>query len=227
MGLNAKRLPSWWNNTEYLPDAQPIFIHIPKTGGVSVEDMASKAGHVTGACLVHSFGDDAVPYALAKGYLMEPYHTPPARFVPYSFTVVRNPYARMVSEFNWVSLYDPVKAADIRAGKWTFSCDVFRLSSRIASAVSGSPRYQCLQEEGFAEGTACAMERVSGDRRLTRNPAVAVREGAGVFRYEDYDKQVWPFLRGVEFWEVVRPREGEFRRRVSETAKCWAPCLTR
>lgn len=141
MGLSAKQLPTWWNDTQYLPDAQPIFIHIPKTGGVSVEDLASKAGHVTGACVVHSFGDVALPYPLAKGYLMEPYHTPPARFVPYSFTVVRNPYARMVSEFNWVSLYDPVKAADIQAGRWTFSCDDFQdfVKSRV-SGLTGSPQ---------------------------------------------------------------------------------------
>ena len=57
------RYPSWWNDTRSLPDAQPIFIHIPKTGGVSVEDTASKAGRVTGACVVHAFGDEHLPYA--------------------------------------------------------------------------------------------------------------------------------------------------------------------
>ena len=121
-GYDDSPCEKWTGVPETDKDAEPPmkcgvlwYLHIPKTGGVSVEDMASKSGHVTGACIVHSFGDSALPYPLAPGFSMEPYHTPPRRFVPYSFTIVRSPYSRMISEFNWRALADPAKAADIKA----------------------------------------------------------------------------------------------------------------
>lgn len=227
MGLKTKHYPTWWNDTQHLPDAQPIFIHIPKTGGVSIEDLASKAGHVTGACVVHSFGDDALPYPLAKGYLMEPYHTPPARFVPYSFTVVRNPYARMVSEFNWVALNDPEKAADIKAGKWSFSCEDFQkfVQTRVLG-LTGAPLFRCLMEEGFAqEGyEACDAKNLGTIDDSHAIPQwLFAKNAERVFRYEHFVKDVWPFLRGTGVVASKRATEKvNSAGAVSETAsKCW------
>ena len=224
--------PSWWNDARALPDAQPIFIHIPKTGGVSIEDLADQAGHVTGACLVQTFGDLALPYPLAKGYLMEPFHTPPARFVPFSFTVVRNPYTRMVSEFNWVSLYDPVKAAEIAAGRWTFNCDDFQgfVKDRL-EGLAGSALFQCLKEEGFAqEGyETCDAKHLGAISDSHALPQwLFAKKAERVFKYEDFEGVVWPFLRrtGVvqqtQTSQKINSAGGVGQNDVGQTAaKCW------
>ena len=227
MGQPEWQYPTWWNDQQSLPDASPIFIHIPKTGGVSVEDLASKAGHALGACVVSAFGDGALPYPQAKGYIMEPYHTPPARFVPFSFTVVRNPYARAVSEFNWVSMYDPAKAADIEAGKWSFTCEDFQnfIESRVGG-LSTAPLYRCLQEEGFAEEgyNACAAKDVGHiDASHILPQWLFAKNAERVFKYEDFDRLVWPFLRNAGvIGENARAEKINSAGSASETAsKCW------
>lgn len=223
------RYPSWWDDTPELPDAQPIFLHIPKTGGVSVEDMASKSGHVTGACVVHSFGDSALPYPLASGFSMEPYHTPPRRFVPYSFTIVRSPYSRMVSEFNWRALADPAKAADIKAGRWSFTCGEFQdfVRDRVA-VVAESPLFQCLAATELKESDYDACVESNPGVILTDSHALpqwltAVR-AERIFKYENFDAEVIPFLRRAG---VVDPSQRVEKINsaglVSETAsQCWA-----
>ncbi len=75
------------------------FIHIPKTGGTSIEDSAKKEGVLWGR-----YNNDL------KGMLngKTKWHTPPYKLkniyfnkdiIP--FTIVRNPYTRLVSEFNY------------------------------------------------------------------------------------------------------------------------------
>ena len=223
------RYPSWWDDTPELPDAQPIFLHIPKTGGVSVEDMASKSGHVTGACVVHSFGDSALPYPLAPGFSMEPYHTPPRRFVPYSFTIVRSPYSRMISEFNWRALADPAKAADIKAGRWSFTCGEFQdfVRDRVAG-VADSPLFRCLAATDLKESDYDACIESNPGETLTDSHALpqwlTAIHAERVFKYENFDAEVIPFLRRAG---VVDPSQRVEKINsaglVSETAsQCWA-----
>ena len=211
--------PPWWNDRASLPDAQPIFIHIPKTGGVSVEDTASRAGHVTGACVVHSFGDAALPYALAPGFEMEPYHAPPARFVPYSFTIVRSPYARMVSEFNWMALSDPAKAADIKAGRWSFTCGEFQdfVRAWTPRGVRCSGLARRLNEADYDGASRRTRETsttrtlcLSGSWRRTRESSTHSRRGVAFLR-----RRRSPILPAREINAGL----------VSETAsQCWASC---
>ena len=223
------RYPSWWNDTRSLPDAQPIFIHIPKTGGVSVEDTASKAGHVTGACVVHAFGDEHLPYAVAPGFDCEPYHTPPLRFVPFSFAVVRDPYARMVSEFNWRAMWDERVAEEMRGGKWSFTCDDFEDAVRDHVAqVAENPFFACLSETDFEEADYASCHAKHPNDPLTDSHAfpqwLFAKNAERVFKYEAFEAEVWPFLRRAG---VVRARDGAEKINsagaVSEVAsKCWA-----
>jgi hypothetical protein len=227
--LYRGRYPSWWNDTSSLPDAQPIFIHIPKTGGVSVEDLASKSGHVTGACVVHSFGDASLPYALAPGFAMEPYHAPPRRFVPYSFTVVRDPYARMVSEFNWRAFWDPVKKADLQSGKWSFTCGEFEdfVATRV-DGVASNAYFKCLAATDLNESDYDRCFATHGADPVSDSHALPqwllAKNAERVFRYENYETEVWPWLRSTG---VVGPKSVSEKINsagsVSEIAsKCWA-----
>ena len=224
------RYPSWWNDTRSLPDAQPIFIHIPKTGGVSVEDAAAKAGHVTGACVVHAFGDASLPYAVAPGFDCEPYHTPPLRFVPFSFTVVRDPYARMVSEFNWRAMWDERVAEEMRGGKWSFTCGDFEDAVRDHVAqVAENPFFACLSERAAFEARdyESCHTMYPGDP-LTDSHAfpqwLFAKNAERVFKYEAFEAEVWPFLESAG---VTRAGDGAEKINsagaVSEVAsKCWA-----
>ena len=224
------RYPSWWNDTRSLPDAQPIFIHIPKTGGVSVEDAAAKAGHVTGACVVHAFGDANLPYAVAPGFDCEPYHTPPLRFVPFSFAVVRDPYARMVSEFNWRAMWDERVAEEMRGGKWSFTCGDFEDAVRDHVAqVAENPFFACLSERATFEARdyESCHTMYPGDP-LTDSHAfpqwLFAKNAERVFKYEAFEAEVWPFLESAG---VTRAGDGAEKINsagaVSEVAsKCWA-----
>ena len=223
------RYPSWWNDTKSLPDAQPIFIHIPKTGGVSVEDTASKAGHVTGACVVHAFGDENLPYAVAPGFDCEPYHTPPLKFVPFSFAIVRDPYARMVSEFNWRAMWDDSVAEEMRSGKWSFTCGDFEEAVRDHVAqVAGNPFFACLSTTDFEEADYESCHAKHPEDPLTDSHAfpqwLFAKNAERVFKYEAFETEVWPFLRRAG---VVRAGDGAEKINsagsVSEiAAKCWA-----
>ena len=126
-----------------------------------------------------------------------------------------------------MSLYDPVKAAEIKAGKWTFSCDDFQefVKDRV-NGLTGSPRFQCLQKEGFAqEGYETCDAKGLGtiDDSHALPQWLFAKNAERVFKYEDYENEVWPFLRGTG---VVRRKQIVEKINsagaVSETAaKCW------
>ena len=223
------RYPSWWNDTSSLPDAQPIFIHIPKTGGVSVEDLASKSGYVTGACVVHSFGDGSLAYPLADGFQMEPYHSPPKRFVPYSFTVVRDPYARMVSEFNWRAFWDVEKKRDLQKGQWSFTCGEFEeFVKNHVDGVANNEFFKCLQATDLTEADYDVCYSKHSNTPLSDSHALPqwllAKNAERVFKYENYETEVWPFLRRVGVVGALESTEKiNSAGSVSETAsKCWA-----
>jgi hypothetical protein len=69
---------------------RPHFIHIPKTGGTSFEQVLRKYTQVT----IKS----NIRYPVQKGYQCPVWHTPPAHFVADSVCIVRDPYSRFVSE---------------------------------------------------------------------------------------------------------------------------------
>ena len=83
----------------------PVLIHSPKTGGTTVEN-AFKANYDIHVGMYAFEGKglgknaagvyDHVPQQCAR---CVNWHMPPARFVPESFVIVRNPYTRVSSEF--------------------------------------------------------------------------------------------------------------------------------
>jgi hypothetical protein len=108
---------------EFVPKPTKLeFVHITKTGGTAIEEAAARVGirwgichyeHVNPACMHHQRADLGWP----RVFLLKPnvpfvnfttaeyWHTPPHWFRdnPYrgrdTFTVVRNPYDRYISEY--------------------------------------------------------------------------------------------------------------------------------
>ena len=110
----------------------PIFVHITKTGGTSIETAFAAAGVKVGRN--YFLSPKGTKERLLKqsdpranlsdtGYNIgklrcskTPWHQPPLDdFVPHSFTVVRNPYQRLISEFCF------------EAKKHKSNCDDFRV----------------------------------------------------------------------------------------------------
>ena len=89
----------------------PVFIHIPKTGGTAVEKMmraeygASVGKYAFQKSRASSDGTQEGQYATVGALKCSRWHDPPEDFVPESFTLVRNPYARVISEFCYASQY--------------------------------------------------------------------------------------------------------------------------
>ena len=77
-------------------DTIPIFVHIPKTGGTSIEDSLHQKDIEVGRYLNYA----QYPYKVAD-VTCSPWHKPPVDFVKNSFSVVREPFSRLESEFKW------------------------------------------------------------------------------------------------------------------------------
>ena len=95
------------------PQPKPVFIHIPKTGGTTIELAAANRGVRLGMCaancdVLSNACEDFLPdqsYPTQPGYSKcSRVHRPPkfsAGIVPNSFCIVRNPFDRLISEFHY------------------------------------------------------------------------------------------------------------------------------
>lgn len=76
-----------------------LFVHIPKTGGSTVEEVLNAAGAAQALKYHKKLGfSRATPQHMAWDVTR---HWMPRSFYDYSFAVVREPVARLVSEYRW------------------------------------------------------------------------------------------------------------------------------
>lgn len=87
------------------PEKELVFIHIPRTGGTTIEDCSKKQEEQWGHANPNIRGLTSIGDLPAKCYKQ---HVPPS-FLPdiYSqketFCAVRNPYSRMISQFGYIA----------------------------------------------------------------------------------------------------------------------------
>ena len=132
----------------------PVFVHIPKAGGTSVESMVGQAGGKIGSC---NSGDTAGkrPFDLSEPWVRggsEDMHTPPATYLENGFTTVRNPYARMESEFLWgVARYTPDKYDQMPVGYSEETCREFASFVKdVSNFATGHPLLACYLQDHYS-----------------------------------------------------------------------------
>jgi len=76
-----------------LPPSTINFVHIPKTGGTTIENVFKETWNI-------SVGRHGITYETDRSEC-NTWHRPPMRKVPRSFVVVREPLERLESEFKW------------------------------------------------------------------------------------------------------------------------------
>jgi hypothetical protein len=88
-----------------------IFIHIPKTGGTSVEDCLSLRKKKNGYGLVIN---KYLRKIAMQHYTIQEYNTFFKNTNYYKFSIVRNPYERFISEYYWI----PIKNIGYKGGQY-------------------------------------------------------------------------------------------------------------
>jgi len=98
----------------------PVFLHIPKAGGTTIENELGRVGIQVGLC-------HARPYERESRFNeFEPWHTPPVGQVPNSWVIVRDPYTRAQSEFLWASNWEaPEVFQSLNPGYSAQNCRAF------------------------------------------------------------------------------------------------------
>ena len=180
----------------------PVFLHIPKTGGTTIETVLGVLGIDVGYCHKR-------PFEFRKKFVgYEQWHTPPAAEVPNSFAIVRNPYTRAQSEFLWrVNWLDKKLFDTLRPGYDPENCEKFENHVKAAIRdVDKSELAKCYQEvkytiEGMNECDAKIPSRLNVESHWL--PQSVTAAGASrVFRFEE--------CMGQEEGTCPRPRgEGE------------------
>ena len=163
-------------------DDFPIFLHIPKSGGTSVESMVGVVGGKLGSCNSEDLGFTR-PFEIHPAWVVgksEDFHSPPKeRHLANSFVTVRNPYARAESEFAWFKARyfhdDPLDE-----GYSERNCEEFsNWIHKVTRWVLNSPLLECYREGEYTdhamaecdatippteeEVNACVAEKTAGD----------------------------------------------------------------
>ena len=154
--------------------SRPVFIHIPKTGGTSIELTAARRGVKLGACASTCpvLDNTCEGIEASQAYPVQPgyekcsrLHRPP-RFsngvIPNSFCVIRNPFDRLVSEFNYWRLMPWVQnPAEDTCG------DFERWVEGVASSIIDNKMMAChlatvTNDHESLDAGGCRDDRKSG-----------------------------------------------------------------
>ena len=103
----------------YINKHRLIFIHIPKTGGTSVEEYFGIRWPLDGTILrshdIHTFdGINYFPQHFTSDIIKK--HDPEKWSKYKKFTIVRNPYTKILSEY--ISTQKPAKFDNAEFNKW-------------------------------------------------------------------------------------------------------------
>jgi hypothetical protein len=102
----------------YYPQVNILFIHIPKTGGIVIETAISKQFEQT---LISGYGNTLLDFPHNMGSLQHQYYSTLYKYKnkinddfekAKVFSVVRNPYTRIISDLFWLKLIKKEFTAD-------------------------------------------------------------------------------------------------------------------
>jgi hypothetical protein len=125
-----------------------VFVHIPKTGGTTIESVLGHAGIRVGYC--HNWD---LSYKLRESFIgWERWHTPAKGTIPNSWAIVRDPYKRAESEFLYATgaySFDDV-FSKLHPGYSRANCVAFQsyIEPRV-SAIAKSAKSACYKAAQF------------------------------------------------------------------------------
>jgi len=159
-------------------DSDPFFLHIPKTGGTSLENYLHKDGINVGKYFFTEHPSlrsiRKRPYTNQCDSFFCPtkdcphcsgWHCPPRRKISGSFTIVRNPYDRLYSQF----LYSMSKDGELvfkDKGKLKCDCHTFRRwAYKAIMSVKTNKSYTVSTMSFYSSDKFCKISRNCAEDR--------------------------------------------------------------
>jgi len=130
----------------------PVYLHIPKTGGTTIESSLGVLGINVGYCDKRPKGEVFKLHEKYSGW--EKWHCIPKESVPNSWTIVRNPYTKAESEFLYNDgSYEPTVFYKLRPGYAKENCELFEahVKKMIEGLVHSEVR-QCYDDGDYKMG---------------------------------------------------------------------------
>ncbi|EWM20269.1 Sulfotransferase [Nannochloropsis gaditana] len=178
----------------------PTFIHIPKTGGSSIETALSHRGIYVGRQAFSAKDDRSQrKYPIKQGHCSE-WHSLPLEHIDSSITVVRDPVDRLLSEFCW--------ERGLKSHRADLSCE--GLSDWILHALSNiiadtNEKYDChfIPQWEFAQWVDsiipfCALGTPHGNKLLAEHFEIANFTMGRENESESHDRECKDFIKIVE-----------------------------
>ena len=163
----------------------PVFLHIPKAGGTTIENELGRVGIDVGLC-------HARPYERESRFNeFEPWHTPPVGQVPNSWVIVRDPYTRAQSEFLWASNWEaPEVFQSLNPGYSAQNCRAFAswVEKKMKPAYE-NPLRECYSRRSYtSHGIEECNARIAGGLGVGSHwipQSIMAASATTVFRMEE------------------------------------------
>ena len=193
----------------------PVFIHIPKTGGTTVEMSAAAHGVMLGMC-----ASDYLP-AIAGVSNCSRWHQPPltprATTIRDSFCITRNPFARLLSEYNYL-FRDAATCEHFKT--WTNEHVNALLRNKMLKCLEANPDHAACKERDFGDfGPPPFFE----DCHLLPQ-TLYTSSCETVLAYERWDEEVVPwvqFVAGVSLTKTSAHSSAEAQTSKKVDVSCW------